>query len=205
VAGWCVSRRYGLYAYSTFLGGGALDRALDLDIDAAGAAFVAGDARSADFPATPGAFDTTLEGASDGFAVKLNPAGDSLAYGAFVGGAAGDVAAGIAARDDGAAVVAGSTGSPDFPVTAGGFDQTFNGGFDAFVTTLDAASSAIVDSTFLGGSESDRENAVALGADGAIHVTGDTTSQDFPTTPGAFDTRFNGKVGFDVFAAKLAP
>jgi hypothetical protein len=51
----------------------------------------------------------------------------------------------------------------------------------------------------------DRENAVALGADGAIHVTGETTSQDYPATPGAFDTRFNGKVGFDVFAAKLAP
>jgi hypothetical protein len=191
--------------YGTFLGGGALDRALDLDIDAAGAAFVAGDARSAEFPATPGAFDTTLEGASDGFAVKLNPGGDSLAYGTFVGGAAGDVAAGIAARDDGAAVVGGSTGSPDFPVTAGGFDQTFNGGFDAFVTTLDAAGSAIVDSTFLGGSQVDRENAVALGADGAIHVTGETTSQDYPAIPGAFDTRFNGKVGFDVFAAKLAP
>jgi hypothetical protein len=195
----------GALVYSTLLGGGALDRALDLDIDAAGAAFVAGDARSAEFPATPGAFDTTLEGASDGFAVKLNPGGDSLAYGTFVGGAAGDVAAGIAARDDGAAVVGGSTGSPDFPVTAGGFDQTFNGGFDAFVTTLDAAGSAIVDSTFLGGSQVDRENAVALGADGAIHVTGETTSQDYPATPGAFDTRFNGKVGFDVFAAKLAP
>jgi hypothetical protein len=90
-------------------------------------------------------------------------------------------------------------------VTAGGFDQTFNGGGVVFVTTLDAVGGALVDSTFLGGSGSDRLDAIALGTGGAIHVTGDTSSQHFPTTPGGFDTRFNGKVGFDLLVAKLAP
>lgn len=97
------------------------------------------------------------------------------------------------------------TDSPDFPVTASAADQTFNGVADVFVTTLDAAGGALVDSTFLGGSGSDRSDAIALGPGGTVHLTGVTTSQDFPTTPGAFDTRFNGTVGFDVFAAKLAP
>jgi hypothetical protein len=199
----------GALEYSTFLGGGSFEFSLDVQVDAGGAAFVAGDTRSADFPTTPGAFDTTHGGSDefDGFVAKLNPGGGSLAYSTFLGGAGFERAAGIALPGDGTAVVTGSTGSPEYPVTAGGFDQTLDGVADAFVTTLEAAGSGLVDSTFLGGSSSDVGTAVGLADTGAIHVTGGTLSADFPTTPGAFDTRFNGKgaVEADAFATKLAP
>jgi hypothetical protein len=110
---------------------------------------------------------------------------------------------GIAVAGDGAAVVAGTL-SPEYPVTAGGFDQTFNGIADAFVTTLDPAGANLVDSTFLGGSDSDSGTSVALGG-GAIHVTGGTSSADFPTTRGAFDTKFKQRDAFQAFATKLVP
>jgi hypothetical protein len=196
----------GSLAYSTFLGGAASDFSLDLEVDAAGAAYVVGDTRSVDFPTTPGAFDGTHGDDFDGYAAKLDATGASLTYSTFLGGAQQDRAAGVALPGDGTAVVAGFAGSAEFPVTAGAFDRTYDGG-DAFVTTLDAAGSALVDSTFLGGSRSDDARAIALGADGARHVTGATVSEDFPATRGAFDSSFGGKNAFeaDAFTAKLAP
>ena len=98
--------------------------------------------------------------------------------------------------------IAGSTRSTNFPTTAGAFDRTQNGAFDVFLTKLNAAGSALVFSTFLGGSGFDSAGGLALDAAGNSYVSGGAGSVDFPTTPGAFDTLPDGS---DAFVTKFNP
>jgi hypothetical protein len=103
-----------------------------------GAATVAGYTSSADFPTTPGAFDTSFGGFAITFVTRLSAMGSSLVWSTFLGGSTYDVPTALAVDAQGAATVAGSTGSADFPTTPGAFDTTHNGGItDAFVTRLD--------------------------------------------------------------------
>jgi len=71
--------------YSTFLGGSIGDSIADLAVDDSGAMYVSGFTSSPDFPATPGAYDTTLDGSPDAFVAKLSPNGDTLVYATFLG------------------------------------------------------------------------------------------------------------------------
>ena len=189
--------------YSTFLGGSDTAFGNGIAVDASGSAYVTGSTSSSDFPTTPGAFDTLFNGVSDAFVTKLSPNGNKLVYSTFLGGSASDSGNGIAIDASGNAYVTGSTSSLDFP-TAKAFDASYNGGFsDAFVTKLSPDGSRLVYSTFLGGSDNDSGNGIAVGASGNAYVTGQTRSSDFPTTPGAFDTSFNSL--FDAFVTKLSP
>ena len=97
----------------------------------------------------------------------------------------------------------GETLSTDFPTTAGAFERTLRGNYDIFVTKLNATGSALVYSTFLGGTQVDNGERVAVDAGGNAYVMGFTSSADFPTTPGAFDTTANG--GFDATAHQAEP
>ena len=107
-------------------------------------------------------------------------------------GASDDEGLGIAVDGEGRAYVTGSTESADYPTTPGAFDSTFNGSDDAFVTKLNASGSALAYSTFLGGTSFEAGRGHRGGRKGRAYVTGRTVSADFPTTPGAFDTTFNG-------------
>ena len=189
--------------YSTFIGGNSSDYGHGIAVDTSGNVFVTGDTNSPTFPTTAGAFDTTHNGAVDGFVAKLDPAGSALLYSTFIGGAADDYGYSIAADSAGNAFVTGSSGSTTFPTTAGAFDTTHNGGFDAFVTKLNAAGSSLVYSTFIGGTASDDAYGLAVDASGNAFVTGETDSTTYPTTAGAFDTTYNGVV--DAFVTKLNP
>jgi hypothetical protein len=133
---------------------------------------------------------------------KLNASGSALVYSTFLGGTNYDFATAIAVDSAGAVYVAGTTFSSDFPTTPGAFDTSYNGGTDAFVTKLDASGSALLYSTYLGGTDADFAYAIAVDSAGAIYVAGETDSTDFPTTPGAFDTSNNGGTN-DAFVAKL--
>jgi hypothetical protein len=124
-----------------------------------------------------------------------------LAYSTFLGGTDDDDGRGIAVRGDNAHVT-GSTQSADYPTTPGAFDRTFNGAEDAFVTKLNAAGSALGYSTFLGGTSFDAGRGIAVDGSGRVYVTGYTPSAEYPTTPGAFDTSFNG-IDVDAFVTKL--
>ena len=107
----------------------------------------------------------------------------------------------------GNAWVTGVTSSADFPVTAGAADSSFNGTADAFVSKLSANGSALVYSTYLGGTLSESGNDVALDSAGDVYVAGHTYSMDFPATTGAFDTIFNGDPSIfwgDAFVTKIA-
>ena len=130
-----------------------------------------------------------------------------LAYSTYLGGNGFDGAAGIAVDPDGNAYVTGFTTSTDFPTTLGVFDTAFHGPAgslsDAFVTKVNSTGSALVYSTYLGGSNFDVGNRIAVDADGNAYVTGSTSSPDFPTTIGAFQTATGGSG--DAYVTKLNP
>jgi len=185
--------------YATFVGGNDDDVAHGLAVDAEGAAYVAGETESSDFPCAPGAYDDEHSGEEDAFAIKLDPSGSILEYGTYVGGSAMDRASGIAVDGDGAVYVGGGTESAAFPVTQGAYDDAFGGETDAFVVKLNASGSDLVYATFIGGSEYDHAMGIAL-YDDAAYLVGDTRSGDFPTTPGALDMLCEGG---EAFVAKL--
>jgi Beta-propeller repeat len=193
--------------YSTFLGGTDLldaerEQGFGITVDGEGRAYVTGRTDSPDFPTTRGAFDRTFEGFEDVFVTKLNASGSELAYSTFLGGPGDDFGSDMAVDGSGRAYVTGNTFSADFPTTPGAFDRTFNGAEDAFVTKLNPAGSALDYSTFLGGTSFDTGRGIAVGGSGRVYVTGYTPSADYPTTPDAFDTSFNG-IDVDAFVTKL--
>ena len=124
-----------------------------------------------------------------------------LTYSTFLGGTGGELGWDIAVDRVGNAYIAGVTDSVDFPVTPGTFDRTFNGGSDVFVAKLNPSGSALVYSTYLGGTNSEEGTGVAVDRQGTVYLTGLTDSTDFPTSTRAFDQTFNGES--DVFVAKL--
>ncbi|MCG3111300.1 MAG: SBBP repeat-containing protein [Candidatus Manganitrophus sp. SB1] len=178
---------------ATFVGGSSFDVGNSIAIDASGQAYVTGLTYSADFPTSPGAFDTTFnwssfkDEASDVFVVKLNPGATSLLYSTFLGGMRNDSGHDIAVDASGNAHITGSTTSPNFPTTAGAFDTTFADGGDAFAAKLNSSGSTLLYATYLGGSDLDNGRSIALDRIGSAYITGDTASSDFPTTLGAYD------------------
>jgi len=193
--------------YSTYLGGSGDDEGTSIAVDAAGNAYVTGTTDSINFPTVAGSFDTSFGGgALDVFVTKLNPTGSGLVYSTYLGGSGSeDTRTGgqIAVDAAGSAYVAGATDSPDFPTTSGAFQSTLAGPADAFVTKLDPSGSALLYSTYLGGSSGDGAFGIVVDAAGSAYVAGATTSSNFPTTSGAFQTtRVNFQEGF---VTKLNP
>ncbi len=198
--------------YSTYLGGTNSDTGGGIAVDSAGNAYVTGNTNSADFPITTGAFQTICKGDSgcdDAFVTKLNSSGSALVYSTYLGGAGGELGSGIAVDGVGHAYITGYTLSTDFPVTPKAFQTICNGGTncgdytDAFVTKLSSSGSALIYSTYLGGSNNDTNGLGAIAVDGAGHayITGETSSSDFPTSPGAFQTVYRGAA--DAYVTKL--
>jgi hypothetical protein len=184
--------------YSTYLGGVGSDGGTDIRVDASGAAYVVGTTDSTDFP-TANALQAQLAGPPDAFVAKLNAAGSALVYSTYLGGSGSEAGTGIAVEGSGSAAVTGRTSSVDFP-TANAI-QAENAGFlDAFITKLDAAGSAFVYSTYLGGNDDDSGNGIAADELGDAYVTGQTLSSDFPTA-NALQAEKAGS--YDAFVTKL--
>jgi Beta-propeller repeat len=190
--------------YSTYLGGEGFDRGNGIAVDGTGSVYIAGKTNSQKFPITPGAFEDTFRGPEfDAFVTKISPAGDRLSYSTYLGGDDNDAAIAIAVDSSGNAYVTGGTKSNDFPVTASAYQGANNGGTNAFITELNATGTDVLYSTFLGGSFTDRGNAIAVDAGGLIYVAGRTDSADFPTK-NAMQASYGG--GLDnAFVAKLNP
>jgi hypothetical protein len=174
-------------SYSTYLGGSGGDFAGSIAVDAAGNIYVAGSTSSPDFPtANPlqAAFAGSLRNA---FVAKLTADGSALIYSTYLGGSGqigsgGDVSQSIAVDSAGNAYVTGTTGSLDF-LTIHAFQPIYGGGTNnAFVAKLNADGSALVFSTYLGGSGGDGGRGIAVDAAGNACVTGETSSPDFPTS-----------------------
>jgi hypothetical protein len=192
--------------YSRFLGGSSEDNAASIAIDATYEAYVTGNTSSMDFPTTPGALKTAHPLNSTGFVAKLD-ASANIVYATYLGGSDSDSPSAIQIDTQGNAYVAGSTSSADFPTTSGAF-QTTSSTPDAFVSKLNPSGSALVYSTFLGGSDDDYCYGLQVGGTGNAYLIGATFSLDFPTTPGAFSTthsRQNVNKGFEAFVTKVNP
>ncbi|MFQ5480130.1 MAG: SBBP repeat-containing protein, partial [Thermodesulfobacteriota bacterium] len=166
--------------YSTYLGGNDYDESFAIAVDSTGAAYVTGDTYSPDFPLM-NPMQGTNGGGNDVFITKVNPAGSALVYSTYLGGNGLDDGQGIAVDASGNAYVAGNTRSTDFPL-ATPIQGVLRGGIDAFVTKINPAGSALVYSTYLGGSGIDNGHGIAVDASGNAYVTGHTLSTDFPLT-----------------------
>ena len=187
-------------AYSTFLGGSSTDHFHSIAVDSAGNAYVAGDTSSIDFP-TANAIQPTITGRLDAFVTKFNADGSALIYSTYLGGGNDDTVYGIVVNSSGNAYLAGWTFSGDFP-TKNAFQSASGGGADTFVTKINAAGSALVYSTYLGGTDTDFGRGIAADSFGNAYVTGFTYSVDFPTK-NAFQSANGGD--FDAFVTKLSP
>jgi hypothetical protein len=190
--------------YSTYLGGSSVDEGYAIAVDSSSNAYVTGLTSSTDFPTTTGAFQMTSgRGGGDAFVTKLNATGSALLYSTYLGGSDLDEGTGISVDSSGNAYVAGVTYSTDLPTTTEAFQTTIGGGDDAFVAKLNATGSALLYSTYLGGSGFDVGRGIAVDSSGNCYVTGDTLSTNFPTTTGAFQTTSGGGVSDEAFVTKL--
>jgi Beta-propeller repeat len=176
--------------YSTLLGGTEPETGSGIAVDSDGRAVVTGGTQSPDFPTARPAQealdnssctdDQPEEFCDDGFVTRFTPDGSSLDFSTFLGGLGQDQGLGIAVDASGAVVVAGTTDSRDFP-TLDPVQEALGGYIDGFVAAFAADNGALAWSTFLGGSEADRANAVTVGPEGDVETVGRTLSPDFPT------------------------
>jgi hypothetical protein len=190
-------------AYGTFFGGSSADSGDDIVLDADGNTYVAGKTNSADFPVLD-AMQPVIAGDYDAFVAKFDPAG-ALVLCTFIGGSGEDLASSVAVDSMGNIYVAGHTKSNDFP-TLNAMQPAFGGGEqtgDGFVAKLNAEGTAFIYSTYVGGSEADRVEAMAVDVHGSAYLTGSTGGAGFPTRD-AWQTHFGGGAS-DAFATKLGP
>ncbi|MBI5234406.1 MAG: SBBP repeat-containing protein, partial [Deltaproteobacteria bacterium] len=183
--------------YSSYLGGGDWDEARGIAIDAYGKAYVAGFTSSTDFPTQGPIYGNQPN--YDAFVTKINPAGSALVYSTYLGGGSWDYAYGIALDDALNAYVTGYTYSGNFP-TIGAYQDYNAGGTDVFVAKLNPTGSALVYSTYLGGTEYDYGYGIAVNSFNMPYVTGATNSTDFPYTAGTW-VQIDNAGGYDAFVA----
>ncbi len=188
--------------YSTYLGGADIDRGNDIAVDGEGGAYVVGTSESVNFP-RQAPLQPARAGGADVFVTRLSPAGNSLVYSTYLGGGQLDQGYGIAVDLAGSAYVTGRTLSTNFPVQ-GPFQPAHGGGVeDAFVAKLAPAGNALVYSTYLGGADIEFGNDITVDGAGSAHVTGETSSANFPVQNPLQPTLGGGFV--DAFVTKLSP
>lgn len=164
--------------YSTFLGGRSYDEATGIAVDSVGNAFVTGETGSPDFPlATIGSLNSTQNRV---FLVKLNVSGTTLLWADYICGTSGnDYPQGVAVDSQGNPYIMGSASSSDFP-TVNPFQASPSGGGDGFLTKVSADGSALLYSTYMGGSNWDYPITIAVDSFGQASIAGYTSSLDYP-------------------------
>ncbi|MEK7679103.1 MAG: SBBP repeat-containing protein, partial [Deltaproteobacteria bacterium] len=193
-------------AYSTYLGGAASDYGFAIAVDPAGNAYITGSTYSTNFPTATPIYGPRIDPyggyPGDAFVTKLNASGSALSYSTYLGGTAQDYGYGIAVDNSGNAYVTGYTSSINFPMSYPLY-STLNGGYgyDAFVTKLNPAGTALSFSTYLGGSGNDYGRSIVVDGSENAYVAGDTYSTNFPTAAPAHPA--NAGL-LDVFAAKVS-
>ena len=202
------------FIYSTLIGGAdapASDGFADIAVDSAGNAYLIGATSSTDFPTTPNALQRSFRGGEEDIVVvKLNADGSDLLYSTYLGGSGADRGYGIAIDGSGNAYVTGFTASTNFP-TVNALQAANAGGYDAFLALVNSDASALLYSSYLGGSgdenrESNGDGYADIALDRTrrtVHLTGYTASTNFPITANAYDRSFNGGAS-DAFVTGLS-
>ena len=216
----------GTIQYSTYLGGHAANEGNAIAVDSLGNAYVAGDTGALDFPVTPEAFQQNRPGNTEAFVTKLSPDNSKLLYSSYLGGLFQNRGTGTKlltlpemAYVTGviAAITTPNNTQPNFPVTPNAPGAAFNGGLpcpltgscdDGFISKINPSGTALVYSTYLGGSAVDDALAISVDSSGDAYVTGLTQSTDFPTTSQAFQKSCapypSGACSGDAFITKLS-
>ncbi len=224
--------------YSTYLGGSQDDAALAVAIDIQGDAYIAGVTLSMNFPVTANAYQGFYRGGlgeplrasgfpmwdpGDVFIAELNPSGSQLLFATYYGGTSDDAAFTIALDSANNIYIGGCTISPDLPTTTGALQRSFGGSEvqnknvlfgDGFVAKFNPTGTALMYSTYFGGSGDDCVSSIAVDSSGDVFMTGSTSSQFLKTTTGAFQPLYSGYtirpklIGHlygDAFVGKLNP
>jgi hypothetical protein len=189
--------------FLTYLGGSAVDHASSINVGPQGGIIVGGYTWSNNFPVV-NAYQPVSGGGQDGFVAKFHANGVLAVFSTYLGGSGGSVGApeevtGVDVDALYNVVVAGTTSSSNFPVTAGSFQSALGGQTDGFVTRFTDLG-VLLQSTYLGGLLSDGINALALDFHGDPYVTGFTSSLDFPVQ-NPFQNANAGLI--DAFVVKL--
>jgi len=181
---------------STYLGDTGWDFIYGMTVDQDGNVYVTGHTQSINFPTTPGAWDRIYSGSTgdtdDAFITKFNPSLSSLLASTYLGGVGWDIGSYLALTSTGHILIAGNTGTPDFPNVTFGFDPTYNWGYDDFVALMDNGLTTVKTASYLGGETRETPTALILLQSGDICIGSITNSQFFPTTAGSYDPIFNG-------------
>lgn len=171
----------------------------EVNIDASGNILVAGVTSSSNFPATPGAYQTSSGGSQDGCVFQLNPTCTTLGWATYLGGNSSDACFALERTSTGALVITGATTSPNFPTTTGTLHTTPQGGTDAFVAILSGTGGTLTASTYLGTSGYDHGYKVQVTPGDSIYVMGQTAGS-FPVSPGIYTN-----AGGNIFIGVLTP
>lgn len=188
--------------YASYLGGSGADKGMGVQGNGSGEATIVGSAGSSNFPTSPGAYDTTLGGGSDAFVTRLTADGTALVFSTLLGGPGDDTAEDLAVTANGETWLTGVTSSASFPTTAGAFSSTRAGTSDVFVARISASGTQLLASTLLGGSDGEVGKGIGVAPAGSAVVGGVTSSANFPTTAGAFQTTLLGSS--DAFVARVS-
>jgi len=201
----------GDFLYGTFIGGTDRDFATGIGVDAAGNAYVSGFTRSdtvtEGFVTTAGAIQTAIGGAQDNFLMKFDTNGARV-YSTYIGGTGAEsiyeVSGSIAVAPNGICYVTGDTASTNFPIVNGRQPGNAGGQNDVYLAKIDttiAGAGGLLYSTYLGGTNDDSANSVAIVSGGTVFIAGQTRSANFPIQGGLFPTFRGGTV--DAFVAKI--
>lgn len=203
--------RNGNLTYATYLGGRDNEFAEHRPwLADDGTVLVTGVSSSSDFPTTPGAFQRTPGGKTDGFVTKIASDGRSFVFSTRLGGRSGGEFFLMPTPDrNGNIFVVGHSTSADFPITPNALQATFGGGRgpqqgDGILAVLSPDGSRLLYATYLGGDGDDLIRSMALGPDGEVYLVGSTTSANFPVTARAVQAKFSGGTA-DAFVVKLVP
>jgi hypothetical protein len=191
--------------FSTYIGGSAADFGTAMTLDPAGDVYVVGSTQSTDF-LTMNPLQLGNDGLYDAFVTEVSPTG-ALLYSTYLGGSQADYGTGIAVDTSGNVYVSGYTSSTDFP-TQNALQSSLGGGTDIFVTKFRPGSTALLFSTYLGGSSQDQALSMIVDSSGNIYLTGDTLTGDtqspnFPVTSTAYQSSLLGTQ--NTFLTKIAP
>ena len=189
--------------FARIFGGSGEDNGFRVAANLGVGMFVTGATRSPNFPVTLGALQSVYGGGfQDGYVAQLNPSTGALVYNTFLGSTGSERCLDIALHSSGRPTVTGWTDSPGFPTTPGAFDTSHNGLIDIFISELDTGSSALVESTFVGGSQNDFGYGICIDPLDSWYFVGTSESLNYPVTASAFDTSFVG-LPMDVVVARF--
>ncbi|GEM_PF-3477145 len=194
---------------SSYLGSSAWDKINDVKVAGDGTIYVVGNTNSPGFPVTTNAYSTVISQEnnvpSDVYITRFSSDLSTVLASTFIGG--GGVGKAIALDTSGNIFIAGFTGSFEFPVTSGAYDTVYDGysqglwGTVGFVSKLNPDLTSLMASTFIGGTNTDEIDDIAIDSVGSVYVVGQTESSDFPVTVGTLKTVHGGYT--EGFMAKL--